>query len=68
MTKEDDYEGTYRVLDNLGADAAIAPAELDAIEAFLLPQIIALMRDAGRTKSAHGLESAEKMARIEGRF
>ncbi len=68
MTKEDDNTGSYRVLDNLGAEAAITPAELDAIEAFLLPQIIVLMRDAGRTKSAYGLESAEKMARIEGRF
>jgi hypothetical protein len=68
MRQEDDNKGTYQVLDNLGPAAAITPAELDAVEAFLLPQIIALMRDAQRIKSAHGLESAEKMARIEGRF
>lgn len=68
MTKEDESKGTYRVLDDLGADSAITPAELDAVEAFLLPQIIALMGQAEGTKSAHGLESAEKMARIEGRF
>jgi hypothetical protein len=68
MTKEDETKGTYRVLDDLGADATITPAELDAVEAFLLPQIVTLVSDAARTKSAQGLESAEKMARIDGRF
>ncbi|MGN6285537.1 MAG: hypothetical protein ACTHM2_10340 [Afipia sp.] len=69
MTNEDETsEGAYRVLDDLGIEAAITPAELDAVEAFLLPQIIALLRDAKQIKYAHGLESAEKMARIEGRF
>jgi len=56
------------VLGDFGAEGAISPAELDAVEAFLLPQILALLAGKERRKSAQGLESAEKMPSIEGRF
>lgn len=57
----------FSVLDDLGAEVAVTPAELDAVEAFLLPQILALLVNNECRKTAAGLESAEKFATMEGR-
>jgi hypothetical protein len=69
MKKEDGArKSEFTVLDDLGAEGAISPAELDAVEAFLLPQILALLAGNECRKSANGLESAEKCASMESRF
>lgn len=57
----------FTVLDDLGAEVAVTPAELDAVEAFLLPQILALLMKNECRNAAAGLESAEKFATMEGR-
>jgi len=70
MKRENSSHGTleFSVLDDLGIEVSITPGELDAVEAFLLPQILALLMSDERKKSTPGLESAEKFASMEGRF
>lgn len=41
----DDGNGALSVLTNFGEDFAIGASELDAVEAFLLPQLLALLND-----------------------
>jgi hypothetical protein len=40
-------EGSFRVIDYLPADLAVSPAELDAVEAFLMPVVNELLSGAG---------------------
>ena len=41
---------TWRVVDNLAHDCPVTPAELDAVEAFLMPLVHALLADAPDTR------------------
>jgi|GEM_PF-3382108 len=43
-TKEDKRSTPWRVVDDFVGDLAVEPAELDAIEAFLMPALAELMR------------------------
>ena len=49
---------SWRVVDDLAHDCPVTPAELDAVEAFLMPLVHALLADApdtqpGKTNSEH---------------
>ena len=49
---------SWRVVDDLAHDCPVTPAELDAVEAFLMPLVHALLADApdtqpGKTNSRH---------------
>jgi hypothetical protein len=41
---------TWRVVDDLARDCPVTPAELDAVEAFLMPLVHALLADASDTQ------------------
>jgi hypothetical protein len=41
---------TWRVADDLADDCPVTPAELDAVEAFLMPLVHALLADASNTQ------------------
>jgi hypothetical protein len=41
---------TWRVVDDLARDCPVTPAELDAVEAFLMPLVHALLADALATQ------------------
>jgi hypothetical protein len=41
-----DDSHTWRVIDDLAHDYPVTPAELDAVEAFLMPLVHALLADA----------------------
>ena len=41
-----DDSHAWRVVDNLAHDCPVTPAELDAVEAFLMPLVHALLADA----------------------
>jgi hypothetical protein len=41
---------TWRVVDDLAHDCPVTPAELDAIEAFLMPLVHALLADTADTQ------------------
>ncbi len=41
---------TWRVVDDLAHDCPVTPAELDAVEAFLMPLVHALLADAPDTQ------------------
>jgi hypothetical protein len=45
----DDGQPWY-VVDDLGRDCPVTPAELDAVEAFLMPLVHALLADASDTQ------------------
>jgi len=42
----------WRVVDDLAHDCPVTPAELDAVEAFLMPLVHALLADASDTQRA----------------
>ena len=41
---------SWRVVDDLAHDCPVTPAELDAVEAFLMPLVHALLADAPDTR------------------
>ena len=45
-----DDSHAWRVVDNLAHDCPVTPAELDAVEAFLMPLVHALLADAPDTQ------------------
>jgi hypothetical protein len=49
-TASSDDSHTWRVVDDLARDHPVTPAELDAIEAFLMPLVHALLADASDTQ------------------
>ena len=42
---------SWRVVDDLAHDCPVTPAELDAVEAFLMPLVHALLADGSDTQS-----------------
>jgi hypothetical protein len=46
MDKGDKETGALRVVDNFPADMPVSPSELDAVEAFLMPLVHALLSDS----------------------
>ena len=45
-----DDSHSWRVVDDLARDCPVTPAELDAVEAFLMPLVHALLADASDTQ------------------
>jgi len=45
-----DDSHSWRVVDDLAHDCPVTPAELDAVEAFLMPLVRALLADASDTQ------------------
>ena len=62
-------EDSFRVTDNLPADLPVSPAELDAVEAFLMPVVNELLSSAG-LKASKDLDSEapQSSARWEARL
>jgi hypothetical protein len=53
----DDDRQTWRVVDDLPRVDCIDPAELDAVEAFLMPQLSAILSGAGVERPATALRT-----------
>jgi hypothetical protein len=49
-TREPQNDCARRVVDDLAHDHPVTPAELDAVEAFLMPLVHALLADASATQ------------------
>ena len=49
-TREPQNDRAPRVVDDLAHDCPVTPAELDAVEAFLMPLVHALLADASNTQ------------------
>jgi hypothetical protein len=48
---QDDDGPTWRVVDDLAHDHPVTPAELDALEAFLMPLVRAVLADAASNQT-----------------
>jgi hypothetical protein len=53
----DDDSRNWRVIDDLSRAHAIAPAELDAVEAFLMPQLEAILSGETNRVERRGMAS-----------
>ena len=62
-------EDSFRVTDNLPADLPVSPAELDAVEAFLMPVVNELLSSAGlKASKDSNSEAPQSSARWEARL
>jgi hypothetical protein len=56
-----DDRPAWRVVDDLAHDCPVTPAELDAVEAFLMPLVHALLADRSDTQSGKTNPNAAPM-------